>query len=795
MVAPPLPGLSLAPGLSIQREVRSSLGLPVSCAHLSASSFALVVAFGRCKFHLSADSVSLLLQATIGGSAPHFHVSQLGDRVFKFFVSSKPVGFFVRNLRSFECNLFKLSFHLWGRGGPDWRREWKLFVSEEEASWSKVGSKKSLEKSFADVVRNIPLSGANRAPIGIKTAPKPNVFDRLSFPRVSVFDRLQPSAQNLQLEPSLVKAKASSSSGQGHFLAHMGCSRCLSPSHSRRNCSQPIRCHACKGSGHVVVSCTVQAARAKRHSGDNFGNQEAATITPNVPTLGSQATNSSSPPVFGSFSEMARATFPPWALAKIGPVINIPWRLQPVSLPGGPEEVQTSPVSPTNVEPSHWTLGLDTASTTRKPQPLLSRASTLPAPFVGIKARVLDLQSVPHFIIFSETAGLEGTVQCEILQHQLLGGGPPDEEPVPGDNVIGNNAFQFFGLGQQVNAPVFDLNQAQQPEAKWDNWPEPQEQAQHNPPPQQPQAPAPMQLDLNLPVGQMDFQEIIVNPPAPENNESFLEVNELIQQAAQELHLPQPQRAEAELLALVDELNDQDLQPPVVPGEEGFPEQDDVQPPLEAQQQDDPMLDDHHAPDNNVQTGLILTRPLGPDPGLLDGKRAKEADATRLWAKHFNSGTASALHLKVPHNWANFFTVMLLNPDFFSWAKDFLASQAKELLFTSTDHINFSIPSSCPVNSSLPCLIESGEEEIVNSSLSGPTELQGPSPKSGRKRRGGKETVVLETYLRRSNRVRKVCNGFKPSICMNKKCLACTPDPPTLSVKVIKNLGAAFCKV
>lgn len=182
-----------------------------------------------------------------------------------------------------------------------------------------------------------------------------------------------------------------------------------------------------------------------------------------------------------------------------------------------------------------------------------------------------------------------------------------------------------------------------------------------------------MQLDLNLPVGQMDFQKIMVNPPAPENNESFLEDNELIQQAAQELHLPQPQRTDAELLALVYKPNDQDLQPPVVPGEEGFPEQDDVQPPLEAQQQDDPMLDDHHAPDNNVQTGLILTRPLGPDPGFLDGKRAKEADATRLWVKHFNSGTASALHLKVPHSWANFFTVMLLNPDLFSWAKDFLA--------------------------------------------------------------------------------------------------------------------------
>lgn len=36
-----------------------------------------------------------LLQTAIGGDAPKFDVLQLGDRVFKFSVSSKEVGFFV----------------------------------------------------------------------------------------------------------------------------------------------------------------------------------------------------------------------------------------------------------------------------------------------------------------------------------------------------------------------------------------------------------------------------------------------------------------------------------------------------------------------------------------------------------------------------------------------------------------------------------------------------------------------------------------------------------------------------
>lgn len=70
---------------------------------------------------------------------------------------------------------------------------------------------------------------------------------------------------------------------------------------------------------------------------------------------------------------------------------------------------------------------------------------------VIIRARVIDLQSVPHFIIFSESKGLDSDswiVQCEILQHNLLCGGPPIEHPVP-ELPVGDGApFAFFGLGQ-----------------------------------------------------------------------------------------------------------------------------------------------------------------------------------------------------------------------------------------------------------------------------------------------------------------------------------------------------------
>lgn len=133
-----LPGLSFAVGRRFEDELRASSGLPVSLS--PADSFLLVVAFGRCKFRLTPDSVGLILQATIGGFASFFKVASLSDRVFKFTVASKEVGLIIRCLFSFECTNFKLFFHLWGGGGTDWRSEFKLFLEEERNSWSHAPS-------------------------------------------------------------------------------------------------------------------------------------------------------------------------------------------------------------------------------------------------------------------------------------------------------------------------------------------------------------------------------------------------------------------------------------------------------------------------------------------------------------------------------------------------------------------------------------------------------------------------------------------------------------------------------
>lgn len=168
-----LPGLSFSLGLRIQDEIRASLGSPVSSS--LSDSFSLVDAFGRCKFKLSESSVGLILQATIDGNASLFEVSALGGRAFRFMVATKVAGLFIHRLGFFECDLYKVFFHLWGHGGPNWRREFKLFLEEERVSWQPPPSSRlSSRPSYADMAHQPALkilpcltgANANAVPLG-----------------------------------------------------------------------------------------------------------------------------------------------------------------------------------------------------------------------------------------------------------------------------------------------------------------------------------------------------------------------------------------------------------------------------------------------------------------------------------------------------------------------------------------------------------------------------------------------------------------------------------------------------
>jgi len=188
-----LPGLSSRPGIGVQEMIRRKFGRSVSPSSQE-HAFFLVASFGRCKYKLSPPSVGAILQATIGGSAADFAVLGLADRVFRFSVSLSLVGFHIVKLCSFECSSFKIFFHLWTNDGPNWVLEWRNFCREEEASWtevqrSKVGRDCGMirpELSFADVVRNNPLTRPNKVPVSSRKT----VFARIIFPVAHGFSKV-----------------------------------------------------------------------------------------------------------------------------------------------------------------------------------------------------------------------------------------------------------------------------------------------------------------------------------------------------------------------------------------------------------------------------------------------------------------------------------------------------------------------------------------------------------------------------------------------------------------------------
>jgi hypothetical protein len=117
-------------------------------------------------------------KVALGGSAKDFHVTQISDMVFWFLVSCREVGFLINHLQFYECDSFRVFFHLWNNGGANWKKELGDFEKEESASWHLVARNKI---NYADAVKKPPVTGANSTPIQTRKDWRP---------RISVFDRL-----------------------------------------------------------------------------------------------------------------------------------------------------------------------------------------------------------------------------------------------------------------------------------------------------------------------------------------------------------------------------------------------------------------------------------------------------------------------------------------------------------------------------------------------------------------------------------------------------------------------------
>lgn len=125
---------------------------------------------------------------------------------------------------------------------------------------------------------------------------------------------------------------------------------------------------------------------------------------------------------------------------------------------------------------------------------------------------------------------------------------------------------------------------------------------------------------------------------------------------------------------------------------------------------------------------------------------------------------------------------MPFSTDNYEWAKSFLSSGAIPFLENNTGTISLTIPSGCP-NTSVSEKTPLTDSDGSNSEdWKGKENIQGHDQSPGkdankRRKSSTRQTPIVESQVRRSERLRQNNNGFKNSRCTVKKCTACTPQP------------------
>jgi hypothetical protein len=473
---------------------------------------------------------------------------------------------------------------------------------------------------------------------------------------------------------------------------------------------------------------------------------------------------------------------------------------------------------------------------------------------VLVKARVVNLEEIPWFIVSTEGPGFNGdswTIQVEIIQARMLGGLGPDEDIPPGPDDLQPHFFDIFGFGQPGHGLAFQLQpqqqQPRQPEQQqpgpahdiqgegWGLWPQGQdEQAQQDAVIVQ-AIPAAQLLnfDLNQPLEQVDDDlGVVENFPGPlqppQQPAEPMDEDIIVASSDSEGGAEQQMAPEQQMAAEQQEVN------VFIPMENGAPLQlipDEIH---ENELMDAPDFNaaDVDQMENNFdQLGFVELFQPAQDPVFVQrlisanfqGSPAIKSnpEAIRLWA-NFLALVAGAPSVQIPKVWADFFTMMLLSPRSFQWAKQFVTSSAMEhLARTSSSSVPFCLPQTIPDVGSFLCSNNLPAAEEPDASLSShettsPVNSDQLSPATPPEKLKSKvapvtgpwstalldlaaqnedSSVLKDAKTRRSLRQKALHKGYKNSPCSNKNCLGCSLNPPTLSPSVIKNLGATFCNI
>lgn len=173
------------------------------------------------------------------------------------------------------------------------------------------------------------------------------------------------------------------------------------------------------------------------------------------------------------------------------------------------------------------------------------------------------------------------------------------------------------------------------------------------------------------------------------------------------------------------------------------------------------------------------------------------------WRQHFAHEAEGRTAIQVPLDWVDFICATLLTPDKFDWAKMFLKSPMWQIITEEAqnkDYLNFFIPKSCPVNEAIHCsqapndgdsFCQRGSSDKEDATEEAVFCNNAANIKGKRKAR----TPVVESEVRRSERLQLLNKGYKKKPCQDGNCMACVAKPPICSIKIIKNLNSSYCKV
>ncbi|KAM0867625.1 hypothetical protein ACQ4PT_041879 [Festuca glaucescens] len=417
------------------------------------------------------------------------------------------------------------------------------------------------------------------------------------------------------------------------------------------------------------------------------------------------------------------------------------------------------------------------------------------------KVRVVDLHCIPHSCVVcsgNEWSAESWSVPIYILSRKLLGGLPADEELPPADGSTPHPMPVGHFQGQAA-------------------------------------------------VGLMDFQaQNVANGTKPHH---FLGHNAGIDLNANPLHVgldlngPPHQLAEEEFLELNDLLN------PMIPANGPLPVVLAMPAPVPAPAEDVDMLpnEDNHsdltltissahtileesrgsvngAPPNahqqHLHIGMALTPEFLIDPvvasaGLGLSKESAFAaskteretflfskEGTSAWSTHFKPDGSIVNIVNVLAQWADFFTAKLLTPEDFEWTKSLLQSKIWQILsdleFSTNNAARaFVLPRKCPSKAPPVCILSTTCEQVTQGFMT--PQAIGPaatapdhfSTSALHVKKKGKNTPLVCTSVRRSNRLKAMNKGFKAKTCFDKNCLACAAAPQ-IKKSVVTNLCNRF---